>query len=133
MVTLAPVTVAPVESVTVPDSSPVRSANAGAAPNNQLNRTATTSRTADLCIVTIPPSEKRKQQTTLALLPPGQSFITTCWHISMQGACQYAMKNIFLQYVQNVAVSESKQRRFMTRRGFLYGNIRVIWVCESQN
>src|ERR1700722_3098787 len=74
METLAAETVAPVESVIVPERSPVRSASAGATTNNQLNKTAVNTRTADLYIAIVPPKKENAQQTTLGLLHPGQSW-----------------------------------------------------------
>src|ERR1700742_3635503 len=98
MLILAADTVAPVESVTVPDRSPVRSAKDGATINNKLNNAAINTRTADLHIATVPPRENANQISHLALLPPGQSYLRPGASSQCNAHATQKLKTIFLQY-----------------------------------
>jgi hypothetical protein len=115
MVTLAAETVAPVESITVPDRSPLRSAKAGATTNKQLNSAAIAIRAAFLSIDAVPPKRLPQEIPLRALLPPGQSSSKTGAGINARLVPADEKESMFLQYVQNVAVSENKSRVFITR------------------
>src|ERR1700733_9651622 len=99
----------------VPDRSPVRSARAGATTNNQLKSAAITTRTTDLYMRQFLPKGMPQQIQPRALLPPGQSSSPHATQANAMRLPRCTQENMFLQYVQNVAVSEDKLRRFITR------------------